>query len=65
MANMVMSAISSPMTDMQSALDTVATSNDKRDQILVDLLKAMSETRPELLVKYMDFIARNEDENKK
>lgn len=65
MANMVMSAISSPITDMQSALDTVATSNDKRDQILVDLLKAMSETRPELLVKYMDFIARNEDENKK
>jgi hypothetical protein len=50
---------------LQDSLDELSNSNDIKDKIIVDLLKALSESHPELIVKYMDFIARVEDESKK
>jgi hypothetical protein len=52
-------------TSLQDSLDELSNSNDIKDKIIVDLLKALSESHPELIVKYMDFIARVEDESKK
>ena len=59
------SMVNTGVASITDAIDELSAEDKKRDKVIVDLLKALGETHPELLIKHMDYIAGVENESKK